>query len=266
MAVVDFEKRGRVAWVTINRPERGNTLIAESFALLAEAWREIRADDAVRVAVLTATGTRDFCCGGDLVDYIPAGVGARKKPADEIERQKTSGPRQALMLDAPVLKPVIAAVNGRALGGGVELLEATDIRVASATATFGLPEPKVGIVPGAGSLVRLPRQLPYAHAMYMMLTAQPIDAETALRWGLISEVVAPEALLARAEELATLVARNAPLAMRAIKQTAYETYGAPWDAAHATEAKHVRTVLASRDAKEGPAAFAAKRPPDFIGG
>jgi len=107
--------------------------------------------------------------------------------------------------------------------------------------------------------------VPYAHAMYMMLTAQTVDAETALRWGLISEVTPPETLLERAEELAGLVARNAPLAMRAIKQTAHETYGAGWDAAHATEARHVRSVLASRDAKEGPAAFAAKRAPDFSG-
>jgi len=265
MAVVDFEKRGRIAWVRINRPERANTLIAESFVLLAEAWNEVRANDDIRVAVLTAAGTRDFCCGGDLVDYIPTGVGARKKTLEALEREKTQGPRQALMLDAPVLKPIIAAVNGRALGGGVELLEATDIRIASATASFALPEPKVGIVPGAGSMVRLPRQLPYAHAMYMMLTAQTVDAETALRWGLISEVTPPETLLERAEELAGLVARNAPLAMRAIKQTAHETYGAGWDAAHATEARHVRSVLASRDAKEGPAAFAAKRAPDFSG-
>lgn len=257
MPVIEFEKRGQIAWVTINRPERANTLITESFVLLAEAWREVREDPAIRVAILTAAGTRDFCCGGDLVEYIPK---AGAKPGGS-----TLGPKEALLMDGPMPKPIIAAVNGRALGGGTELLEATDIRIASETATFALPEPKVGIVPGAGSLVRLPRQIPYAHAMYMMLTAQTIDAETALRWGLISEVTAPAKLLERADELAHIVARNAPLALRAIKETAYETYGMPWEAAHEVGRRQARAVHQSQDAREGPAAFAAKRPPQFTG-
>lgn len=258
MPVVDFEKRGQIAWVTINRPERANTLITESFELLAEAWREVRDDPAIRVAILTAVGTRDFCCGGDLVEYIPNAGGG--KPGGSAR-----GPKEALLMDGPMPKPIIAAINGRALGGGTELLEATDIRIASATATFALPEPKVGIVPGAGSLVRLPRQIPYAHAMYMMLTAQTIDAETALKWGLISEVTLPEKLLERADELAHIVARNAPLSLRAIKETAYETYGLPWEAAHDVERRHARAVHQSQDAREGPAAFAAKRTPQFTG-
>lgn len=259
MPVIEFEKHGEIAWVTINRPEKANTLVAESFVLLANAWNEVRDDPSIRVAVLTAVGSKDFCCGGDLVEYIPnAGAGGQQpgKPEPVTE---------ALLMDKPLFKPIIAAINGRALGGGTELLEATDIRIASTTATFALPEPKVGILPGAGSLVRLPRQLPYAHAMYMLLTAQTIDAETALRWGLISEIVTGDKLLERADELAHIVARNAPLAMRAIKETAYQTYGLPWDAAHAIEQKHSRRVSRSNDAREGPAAFAAKRSPRFTG-
>jgi enoyl-CoA hydratase len=260
MAVIEFEKREHIAWITINRPERANTLIAESFVLLSEAWQEVRDDPDIRVAVLTAAGTKDFCCGGDLKEYIPNAGAAHAQT-----RRPDIGPKQALLMDGPMLKPIIAAVNGRALGGGTELLEATDIRIASENATFALPEPKVGIVAGAGSLVRLPRQLPYAHAMYMLLTAQTIDAETALRWGLVSEVVSPDRLIARADELAQIVASNAPLAMRAIKQTAYETYGLSWEAAHAIEQEHARTVTCSSDAREGPAAFAARRAPVFTG-
>lgn len=258
MAVVEFAKHGQVAWVTINRPERANTLTFESFELLAQAWDEVRNDEDIRVAVLTATGTKDFCCGGDLVEYIPkAGAQSTDKPL--------RGPREGLMLDRPVLKPVIAAINGRALGGGTEIIQATDIRIASENASFALPEPKVGIVPGAGSMVRLPRQIPYAHAMYMMLTAKTIDAHTAMSWGLVSEVVAPEKLIERAEELAQIVCRNAPLAMQAIKQAAYETYGLGWDAAHALEGRLAREVTRSEDAREGPAAFAEKRTPQFTG-
>jgi enoyl-CoA hydratase len=257
VAVVEFAKQGQVAWVTINRPERANTLTFESFELLAQAWEEVRSDEDIRVAVLTATGTKDFCCGGDLVEYIPK--------TGQTAEKKLRGPREGLMLDRPILKPIIAAINGRALGGGTEIIQATDIRIASENASFSLPEPKVGIVPGAGSMVRLPRQLPYAHAMYMMLTAKTIDAHTAMRWGLVSEVIAPEKLLERADELAQIVCRNAPLAMRAIKQAAYETYGIGWDEAHALEGRLAREVTQSQDAREGPAAFAEKRTPRFTG-
>lgn len=263
MPVVEFEQRGKIAWITINRPERANTLVADSFVLLARAWHEVRTNPDILVAVLTGTGTKDFCCGGDLVEYIPHSATAAAVRARPNEPE--FGYRQALLLDQPLPKPIVAAINGRALGGGTELIEATDIRIASATATFGLPEPAVGIVPGAGSLVRLPRQMPYAHAMHLMLTGQRIDAETALRWGLISEVVPGDKLLERADELAQIVSRNAPLALRAIKLAAYETYGLPWRAAHAIESEHASIVKASDDAKEGPAAFAAKRRPSFVG-
>jgi enoyl-CoA hydratase len=266
MAVVNFEQQGPVAWITINRPEKANTLVRDSFVALADAWNEIEENRSILVAVLTAAGTKDFCCGGDLQDFIPK-LNQSSRPSTEEYRDpsKAESLQRALLLDKPLLKPIIAAINGRALGGGVELIEATDIRIASNTATFGLLEPRVGIVPGAGSLVRLPRQISYAHAMYMLLTAQIIDAETALRFGLISEIVAPDRLHDRAQKIADLVVANAPLSMRAIKKTVFETHTLPWDTAHAIERANTQAVSASDDAKEGSNAFAEKRKPDFLG-
>jgi enoyl-CoA hydratase len=265
MSVVDFDQRGAAAWITLNRPEKANTLITESFALLTEAWEEVRTNPSIRVAVLTAVGTKDFCCGGDLGNFIPLGTGMKQRTPEEEAAAKIGGTREALLLDRPVFKPIIAAVNGRALGGGTEILEATDIRIASENALFSLPEPKVGIVPGAGSLVRLARQIPYAHAMYMMLTAQMITAQQALDFGLVSEVVPAERLAERAQELADLVAANAPLAMEAIKKTAFQTHTLPWEAAHAIESANTQVVTKSSDAKEGPKAFMEKRKPNFTG-
>lgn len=264
MPVVEFEQRGHVAWVTINRPERANTLVVESFRLLTQAWAEVRENPDIRVAVLTGAGTKDFCCGGDLVEYIPNG----SKQADaqhEAASYDGASPADALLINEPLYKPIVAAVNGRAYGGGVEILQATDVRIASEDAVFALSEPRWGIIPGAGSMVRLSRQIPWAHAMYTLLTAQAVDAEMALRFGLISEIVPASDVITRAEELAETIARNAPLSMQAIKRVAYETHTLPWDAAHAFEADNSRQVMESADAKEGPAAFAARRPAAFTG-
>lgn len=261
MAVVEFERRGAVAWVTVNRPERANTLIAESFDLLGTAWDEVRADDRIRVAVLTAAGEKDFCCGGDIGDFISPLNKTMSTGAAEPDRRVS----RALLLDAPLPKPLIGAINGRSLGGGTELVQATDIRVASRNATFGLPEPRIGIVPGAGSLVRLARQIPYAHAMHLLLTGSSIDAETALSWGLVSEVVEPEELEARVMQLAERVAANAPVALAKIKQVVHETHNMDWERAHEFEFKVTNAVLATSDAREGTTAFIQKRRPDFAG-
>lgn len=261
MAVVDFEQRGPVAWVTLNRPDRGNTLVAESFDLLAGAWDRIRTDATIRVAVLTATGTRDFCCGGDIGEFISP---LSESASDGVGTSSTRVAR-ALLLDSPLPKPLIGVINGRALGGGTELLQATDIRIAASTASFGLPEPKLGIVPGAGTLVRLARQVPYAHAMHLLLTGDPVDAETALRWGLVSEVVPPEQLTARATAIAERVAANGPLALRRIKEVVHQTHSMDWAVAHAFEQEITNAVLATSDAKEGTSAFLEKRQPEFDG-
>ena len=267
MSALLFEKHGQQAWITLNRPQHKNLFNADMFVQLADAWEEVRRDKAIRVAVLTAAGAEDFCCGGDLGALIPLWTGARK-PQNEIEQRLLSEPLIAdkvMLKDAPIYKPVIAAINGRALGGGTELLQATDIRIAAEHACFALPEPRSGVVPGGGSMVRLTRQLPYAHAMKILLGGEPIPAATALAMGLVSEVVPAAELQARAEQLAANVCRQAPLALAAIKRTVLETHTLPWADAFRYEMEQSAAVMTSADAREGPRAFKEKRPAAFCG-
>ncbi|MEZ5572498.1 MAG: enoyl-CoA hydratase-related protein [Halioglobus sp.] len=267
MHAIIFEKRGHQAWITLNRPAQRNMLNGEMFVELADAWQEVREDNAIRVAVLTAAGTEDFCCGGDLSEVIPLWSGA-KKPETRAEERLLADPMIAdkiMLKGEPLYKPVIAAINGRALGGGTELLQATDIRIAAEHAQFALPEPKVGIVPGAGSMVRLARQLPWAHAMKILLGGEPISAQEALAMGLVSEVVPMSQLQARAEHYADNVCRQAPLALQAIKRTALETHTLPWSDAFNYEMQQAGAVMMSKDAREGPRAFKEKRHANFHG-
>jgi len=267
MSAILFEQRGPQAWITLNRPEAKNVLNADMCVELADAWQEVRDNDDIRVAVLTAAGEVDFCCGGDLSAIIPLWTGA-KKPTTAVEQRLLDDPMimdKVMLKGEPLYKPVIAAINGRAMGGGTELLQATDIRIAADSAIFSLPEPKVGLVPGAGSMVRLARQLPWAHAMKILLGGEPVSAEEALRMGLISEVVAAGELLARAQYYADNVCRQAPLALQAIKRTALATHTLPWDEAFGFEMEQAGAVMMSRDAREGPRAFKEKRPPEFKG-
>ena len=267
MDTIKFEKRGHQAWITLNRPQQKNLMNGEMFVQLADAWAEVRADEEIRVAVVMAAGEEDFCCGGDLGEVIPLWTGARQ-PGNEIEQRLLDDPMildSVMLKGEPLVKPVIAAVNGRALGGGCELLQATDIRIAAETASFALPEPVSGVVPGAGSMVRLTRQLPYAHAMKILLGGEPISATEARDMGLVSEVVPATALLARAEQLAENVCRQAPLALQAIKRTALATHTLPWEDAFRFEMEQAGAVMMSKDAREGPRAFKEKRSPEFKG-
>ncbi|MCX2976180.1 enoyl-CoA hydratase-related protein [Candidatus Marimicrobium litorale] len=267
MSAIVFDKRGQQAWITLNRPQAKNMINGEMFLDLADAWQEVREDDDIRVAVLTAAGDEDFCCGGDLAEVIPLWTGA-KQPQTQAEERLLADPliTDKIMLKAPPLyKPVIAAINGRALGGGTELLQATDIRIAAEHAQFSLPEPKVGVVPGAGSMVRLARQLPWAHAMKILLGGELVGASEALIMGLVSEVVTQGELLARAEHYADNVCRQAPLALQAVKRTALETHTLPWADAFQFEMEQAAHVMMSKDAREGPRAFKEKREPQFRG-
>ncbi len=267
MNTILFEKRGQQAWITLNRPLAKNMLNGEMFVELADAWQEVRQDGAIRVAVLTAAGVEDFCCGGDLSQVIPLWTGA-KEAQTRAEERLLADPLivdKIMLKSEPLYKPVIAAINGRALGGGTELLQATDIRIAAEHALFALPEAKVGVVPGAGSMVRLARQLPWAHAMKILLGGEPISAPEALAMGLVSEVVPLGELQSRAEHYAQNICRQAPLALQAIKRTALETHTLPWADAFSFEMEQAGRVMMSKDAREGPRAFKEKRQPEFRG-
>ena len=262
-----FEKRDGIAWITFNQPERKNAISPEAFCRLADAWTEVRDDDAVRVAVLTGTGSDAFTSGGDLKRLLPLWTGARQ-PEDEWDRRLLGDPGisfVALLKTFELYKPLIAAVNGDALAGGTELMLNADIRVAVPHARFGLTEVQRALVPGGGSMVRLARQIPWARAMELLLTGDPIPAEQALDWGLLNRVVEPAELVTAAEEYAHRLARNGPLALEAIKRTALHTSGIPLADAFAIEAENSGRVMNSEDAKEGPRAFAEKREPNYQG-
>jgi enoyl-CoA hydratase len=233
---------------------------------LAEAWSDFRDDDSLRVAVLTGAGDT-FSAGADLGRLIPLLTKARP-PEDEWDHKLIAdrGIFQAAILRRFRLwKPVIAAVNGAALAGGCELLQATDLRLGTPEASFGLPEPKRGIVPGGGSMVRLARQIPYVRAMQILLTGDPVPASTALEIGFLNEIVPREKLVARAFELAAGIAENGPLAIRKIKEAVLRSQGVALEDAFAIEDECTREVMRSADAREGPRAFMEKRKADFTG-
>jgi enoyl-CoA hydratase len=262
-----YEKREHVAYLTFNRPESRNALSPQLMVQLAEAWRDFRDDPAARVAILTGTGEQAFCVGGDLARLMPLFTGARQ-PEDEWDRRLLSDLSQmqvALLRPFELYKPIVAAVNGYALAGGCEILQATDIRIASSNARFGLSEAKRGLVPGGGSMVRLARQIPYCKAMEMLLLGDHMSADEAWRIGLVNEVVPPEQVLPRAEEIARKLAANGPLALAKIKEAVWRTSGVPLERAHEIESECAATVMSSEDAREGPRAFMEKRDAVFTG-
>lgn len=267
LSVVLFEVRDHVALVTINRPEARNAVSPEVAVRLAEAWERVRDDDAVRVAVVTGAGDRAFCAGADLARLIPLISGARKAE-DEWDHALARDPGisdRALLREFDTVKPVIAAVNGFAIAGGMEMLQATDIRVAAEDARFGLQEVKWGLFPISGSTVRLPRQIPYGAAMEILLTGDLIDARRAYEVGLVNRVVPKEKVLESALGIADKIVGNGPIAVREIRRSARSNLGLPEKQALRQELEIGRPVFATRDAREGPRAFVEKRKPRFEG-
>ncbi len=265
MTVV-YEKKDHIAYVRLNRPEAKNALDPETIVALANAWVDFRDDNDMRVAIVTGTGDA-FCSGADLGKLIPLITGARQ-PETEADKALQADPtlsQKALLRDFELWKPVISAVNGYALAGGCELVQATDIRVASEKATFALTEAKWAIFPMGGSSVRLPRQIPYSRAMEYLLTGDRWNAKAALDMGFVSYVVPEDQLMAKAEEIAKKIAANGPLAVKAIKQAVVENQGLPVKEALAHELELAMPVFMSKDAREGPRAFKEKRPPKFEG-
>jgi enoyl-CoA hydratase/carnithine racemase len=253
---IEYERNGHVVTITINRPEAHNSLDMEHFRDLAQAWAEFRDDDAAWVAVITGVG-RAFCTGADLKRFIPELTGDLPQPDgwDALDAV------HAVLHRFPLYKPIIAAVNGVCVAGGVEMLGSTDIRVAVPEARFAVMEPKRGLFAGGGTTVRLPRQIPYPLAMELLLTADMVDAERALAMGLLNRVVPAPQLMATAYDYAERIAANAPLAVFATKQSAVEGLALDLEAAFANESRHSDRVFATEDAKEGPRAFAERRPP-----
>jgi enoyl-CoA hydratase len=266
MAVVDYEKQGYVARITLNRPESRNALSPEVLGRLADAWDEVHRDDEVRVAVITGVGTV-FCAGADLARLITLMTRSRQPEDHWDERYLTEQglSDRALLRVSDLDKPVIAAVNGTAVAGGCELVQGTDIRVAVSTARFGVQEVQRGLFPAGGSTVRLPVQLPYAIAMEWLLTGELVSAQRAYELGFVNRVVEPGALDEEAMAIAERIAANGPLAVRAIKRSAKACMGQPERPAMALELELSAPVWASEDAVEGPLAFMEKRPPVFRG-
>ena len=234
--------------------------LADAFAALAE-------DPALRVAILTGAGDRAFCSGGDLALTLPLMTGARE-PRDEWDRRLLNEPEvmaRSALRGLDLVKPVIAAINGPCLAGGMETVLATDIRIAAEHATFGLPEAKRALIPFAGSLVRLPRQVPHCVAMEMLLVGDALDARAAKAAGLVNEVLPAGEVLPRAWEIARKIAANGPVAVQEIKRTVLASSGRTLGEGYALEDAAKRVVMASRDAREGPRAFIEKRAPIYEG-
>jgi enoyl-CoA hydratase len=253
-----IERRGHVLVVTMNRPHARNALSGEMMALLRQAWDQVDTDPDIRVAVLTGAGGA-FCAGADLKAMTAS------HPGDSFGSGMDLSMIDSLLKGRRLTKPLIAAVEGPAIAGGTEILQATDIRIASESARFGISEARWGLFPLGGSAVRLVRQIPYAIAADLLLTGRHIKAAEALAIGLIGEVVPDGQALPRALEVAELIAANGPLAVQAILRTIRETEGMPENEAFAIESRIGMEVFKSADAKEGPRAFAEKRTPLFTG-
>jgi E-phenylitaconyl-CoA hydratase len=260
MAKLIYEKRGHVAYLTLNRPEAMNAMDADVYRLLSEAWIEVRDDYDIWASVITGAGDRAFSSGADLKTYIPSA----DDPTNRARFWQTQA-ESLLNRGLEVWKPVIAAVNGYCLGGGMTLLLATDIRVASENATFGLSEVQRGILPGNGGTQRVVRQLAYAHAMELLLLGDRIDAAEAYRIGLVNRVVPAAKLIEVADQFAQRLCERAPLAVRAIKEMAVRGANLPLGDALRLEETMQLALRQTADAREGAKAFGEKRKPRFTG-
>ncbi|APD84376.1 enoyl-CoA hydratase-related protein [Mycobacterium intracellulare] len=257
-----------VALITLDRPEAKNACDLEHFHQLAQAWKRFSSDDAAWVAIFTGV-ERSFMSGADLKTYVPEITALSKKiqagEATTVDGYSLSDGTDAVLRGSKIDKPIIAAINGPCVAGGMEMLGGIDIRIASEHATFGVLEPARGLFAGGGTTVRLPRQVPFAHAMEFLLCADRIDAQKALDMGLLNAVVAEDALLDKAFEYASRITKNAPLAVRATKRSVIEGLKLNMREAYRNEAAISKEIFSTEDAKEGPRAFAEKRAPRWSG-
>jgi enoyl-CoA hydratase/carnithine racemase len=253
-----YEKKEHIAYVTINRPQVMNALHYAANAELQEIFNDFKQDDESWAAILTGAGERAFSAGNDL-----------KATAESTARGEQSVgkdmPFGGITRDFVCHKPIIAAVNGFALGGGFEIALACDIIIAAEHARFGLPEPRVGLIAGAGGVHRLPQQIPLKLAMGMLLTGKQITAQEAYRFGLVNEVVPAAELMATAERWANEILECSPLSVRLTKEAALSGLTYPTDEAMRRDQPLLQRLFASEDFVEGPKAFAEKRKPHWTG-
>ena len=262
--VIAGERIEHALLITIDRPESRNSLDMYHFRDLSAAWRELRYNDQIWLGIVTGV-PGNFMSGADLKTYIPqvtelaAEIG--KGEVTEIDGCRLSDGIRAVLRDAKIYKPIIAAIDGPCVAGGMEMLGGVDIRVATPEASFGVMEPKRGLFAGGGTTARLPRQISFPAAMEFLLTAERFGAERALEVGLINEIVPSDDLLATAASWARRILENAPLAVQATKESVVRGMSGTLADAYEIEAELSNTIFATEDAKEGPAAFAEKRAP-----
>jgi E-phenylitaconyl-CoA hydratase len=257
---IRYDQDGPVVTITLNRPEAMNAIDPETHQELIDAWLRFRDDPEAWVAILTGAGEKAFCAGADLKKLIPLAFAPDGRPRSHNE-VGLGGVTRGI----EIWKPIIAAVNGYALAGGLELVLAADLRVAAEHATFGLTETRWAIMPGAGGTQRLPRAIPAAKAMEMILLAEPIDAREAHRLGLVNAVVPAAEVLPTARRWAQTITERGPLAIRAAKEAIIRGQSLPLADGLRLEAFLSGTLRGTQDAMEGPTAFAEKRKPRFQG-
>ena len=257
LADVAYEKKGAIAFVTVNRPKVLNALNTPTWADLRTAFEDARDDDAVRGVILTGAGDKAFIAGADISELAHAS-------AVEAEQASRFG-QEVLELVENLGKPVIAAVNGFALGGGCETAMACTIRIAVDTARFGQPEVKLGLLPGGGGTQRLPRLVGKGRALQLIISGGMISAQEAYRIGLVNEIVPAANLIARAEEILKQIAANAPVAVRLSLQAVNKGMDTSQSEGFALEASYFGLCAATDDKKEGTSAFLEKRAPQFHG-
>lgn len=261
---IHYEKSDQhIVLITIDRPEVKNALDLDHFVALADAWRRVADDDDAWIAIITGVPGA-FCAGADLKTYIPqvTDMQQRRMAGEKVDRKRLSSGTDAVLRSFVLYKPIIAAVGGPCVAGGMEMLGGVDIRIATPEASFGVMEPRRGLFAGGGTTARLPRQLPWPAAMEFLLTAEAIPAQRALELGLLNEIVPADQLLDRAYDWARRITVNAPLAVQATKQSSLRCLAAgSLDEAYEIESSISTTVFSTEDAIEGPKAFAEKRAP-----
>jgi len=259
MPALEYEKRGRIAYITLNRPEARNAMNAELWDGLLQAWTDVGKDPNVWVAIVTGAGDKAFSSGQDLKEVVEW----MKLPADTRPAQPL--PEVNPMRGMAVWKPFIATINGICTGGGLELAMACDIRIAADSARLGLAEVKQSVIPANSGTQKLIRLVPFGKALEMLITGDFVDAQEAFRVGLVNKVVPSSELMKEAESLANHICENGPMAVRAVKELAYRGIEVPLVEGLRLEIEMSKRLAQTEDSQEGARAFAEKRKPNWQG-